>query len=134
MYAKVKEDSRFPIVTAFGGHIYNRDEWLPVPKGKEDEAKSNPYFDLSTKAPKESKPKAQAEKPKAIKPTKAAQELADKSDVDIADVVSENGKSITVDDVKRVIKQRKDMAEAAEKQAEANRMAKEAAAEKESDE
>lgn len=45
MNARVRADSPWKIVTAFGGHEYVRGEWRSVPAGCEEEAGRHPYLE-----------------------------------------------------------------------------------------
>jgi hypothetical protein len=44
MKAKVKEDSRYGVVTAFSGIEFVKSEWRDVPSGKEEEARVHPFL------------------------------------------------------------------------------------------
>ena len=44
--ARVREGSRLPTVTAFGGREYVRKQWRPVPDEQADSAEGNPYLEV----------------------------------------------------------------------------------------
>jgi hypothetical protein len=44
MRARVKEDGRLNVVTAFGGREYTKREWRPVPEGFEAAAEAHPLL------------------------------------------------------------------------------------------
>ena len=44
MLAKVKQESRYGIITAFSGVEFIKTEWREVPAGKEDEARAHPLL------------------------------------------------------------------------------------------
>lgn len=64
--AKVRDDSRLPTVTAFGGREYVRGEWRPVPPEQADSAAAHPMLEV-----------------------RAAGEVVVEEAVDIVDVVEE---------------------------------------------
>lgn len=44
MKARVKEDGRLNVVTAFGGREYTKRDWRPVPEGFEAAAEAHPLL------------------------------------------------------------------------------------------
>ena len=46
MKARVKEDGRLNVVTAFGGREYTKREWRPVPEGFEAAAEAHPLLEI----------------------------------------------------------------------------------------
>lgn len=44
MKARVKDDGRLNVVTAFGGREYTKREWRPVPEGFEAAAEAHPLL------------------------------------------------------------------------------------------
>lgn len=44
MKAKVRQESRYGIITAFSGVEFIKSEWREVPSGKEDEARAHPLL------------------------------------------------------------------------------------------
>lgn len=48
LMAQVNEESRQPIIVAFGGRQYSRVDWRQVPEGEEKAAKSHPNLTVKT--------------------------------------------------------------------------------------
>lgn len=44
--ARVRDDSRLPVVTAFGGREYVRGEWRPIPGEQADSAAAHPFLEV----------------------------------------------------------------------------------------
>lgn len=53
MEARVKRNTRWNVVTAFGGNEYVVSEWRLVPVGKEAEAVRSQYLDIRKRKPSE---------------------------------------------------------------------------------
>ena len=65
MNARVKQDARWKIVTAFGGIEYNQREYVKVPEGFEQAARTHEFLEIEPEGePEPIEPKRRAHKPK----------------------------------------------------------------------
>lgn len=83
MKARVKEDGRLNVVTAFGGREYTKREWRPVPEGSEEAAGKHPLLEVQEQPVLSEKVSVVENEPKTADDEaagdNAAEEVADES-------------------------------------------------------
>lgn len=56
MFAKLKEGYRWPSITSCGGVVFNKQHFVMVPAGREEEARKNSHLILVDELPESEKP------------------------------------------------------------------------------